>query len=114
MQVWFVVSDFSVKERTEGRYANRSLSSFCKLKLEKILDDIEHLVIELAWADDVSFEAIRKQTGRNEKQVIQLMRRSLKPSSFKLWRARVHGRKKKHEKRSSENMILKRQAACLN
>ena len=73
------------------------------------MDDIEHLVIELAWADDVSFEAIRQQTGRNEKQVIQLMRRSLKPSSFKLWRARVHGRKKKHEKRSSENMKLKRQ-----
>ena len=67
---------------------------------KKILDDVEHLVIDLAWADEVSFEAIEKQTGRNEKQVIQLMRKSLKPSSFRLWRARVNGRRKKHETRS--------------
>ena len=67
---------------------------------KKFLDDVEHLVIDLAWADEVSFEAIKEQTGRNEKQVIQLMRRSLKPSSFRLWRARVNGRRKKHETRS--------------
>ena len=67
---------------------------------KKILDDVEHLVIDLAWADEVSFEAIKEQTGKNEKQVIQLMRRSLKPSSFRLWRARVNGRRKKHETRS--------------
>ena len=66
---------------------------------KKLLDYSDHLVIELAWADDVSFEAIKEQTGRNEKQVIQLMRKSLKPSSFKLWRARVRGRKEKHERR---------------
>ena len=68
---------------------------------KKILDDVEHLVIDLAWADEVSFEAIKEQTGKNEKQVIQLMRRSLKPSSFRLWRARVNGRRKKHETRSN-------------
>ena len=59
----------------------------------------DHLVIELAWSDKVSFEAIQQQTGKNEKQVIEVMRKHLKPSSFKLWRARVNGRKKKHEKR---------------
>ena len=75
----------------------------CKAKIEKnILNDADHLIIELAWADEVSFEAIKQQTGKSEKQVIQLMRRSLKPSSFKLWRARVNGRRQKHEKRSNK------------
>ena len=64
-----------------------------------LLDTLDHLVIELAWSDKVSFEAIEQQTGKNEKQVIELMRKHLKPSSFKLWRTRVSGRKKKHEKR---------------
>ncbi len=64
-----------------------------------LLDSLDHLVIELAWSDKVSFEAIEQQTGKNEKQVIELMRRHLKPSSFKLWRTRVSGRNKKHEKR---------------
>ena len=63
------------------------------------LDALDHLVIELAWSDKVSFEAIEQQTGMNEKQVIELMRKHLKPSSFKLWRTRVNGRNKKHEKR---------------
>ena len=63
-----------------------------------LLDALDHLVIELAWSDKVSFESIEQQTGKNEKQVIELMRRHLKPSSFKLWRARVNGRNKKHEK----------------
>ena len=62
------------------------------------LDALDHLVIELAWSDKVSFEAIEQQTGKNEKQVIELMRRHLKTSSFKLWRTRVNGRNKKHEK----------------
>ena len=65
---------------------------------KNILDALDHLVIELAWSDKVSFEAIEQQTGKNEKQVIELMRRHLKPSSFKLWRTRVNGRNKKHEK----------------
>ncbi len=55
-------------------------------------------VIELAWADEVSFDAIKRQTGLAEADVIKLMRRSLKPSSFRLWRARVSGRKSKHDK----------------
>ena len=63
------------------------------------MDAIDHLVIELAWSDKVSFEAIEQQTGKTEKQVIKLMRKHLKTSSFKLWRARLNGRKKKHEKR---------------
>lgn len=70
------------------------------------LNAIEHLVIELAWSDKVSFEAIEQQTGKSEKQVIELMRRQLKPSSFKLWRTRVSGRNKKHEKRLAPSGIV--------
>lgn len=57
-------------------------------------------IIRMAWADDVSFEKIRRERGLSETEVIQLMRRNLKPSSFKRWRARVTGRGSKHEKRS--------------
>ena len=69
-----------------------------KSQKKDLLDTLDHLVIELAWSDKVSFDTIEQQTGKNEKQVIKLMRRHLKPSSFKLWRARVNGRNKKHEK----------------
>ena len=80
-----------------------------KSQKKDLLDALDHLVIELAWSDKVSFEAIEQQTGKNEKQVIELMRRHLKPSSFKLWRTRVNGRNKKHEKRFSSNWISVRQ-----
>ena len=58
-----------------------------------------NLIIDMAWADEVSFNAIEAQTGQGEQQVIRLMRRHLKASSFRLWRARVNGRKAKHDKR---------------
>lgn len=53
-------------------------------------------VIEMAWEDRTPFEAIEFQFGLSEPQVIALMRQSMKPSSFKLWRKRVSGRKTKH------------------
>ena len=49
--------------------------------------DVLH-VIEMAWADEIAFEAIALQYGLNEAGVIRLMRRHLKPSSFRLWRKR--------------------------
>lgn len=58
-----------------------------------------NLIIDMAWADEISFDAIETQTGQGEQQVIRLMRRHLKASSFRLWRARVSGRKAKHDKR---------------
>lgn len=57
-------------------------------------------IIELAWADDVSFDAIRETHGLGEEAVIALMRRALKPSSFRLWRKRVTGRAAKHRTRA--------------
>ena len=53
-------------------------------------------VIEMAWEDRTSFEAIEFQFGLSEKEVIQLMRKEMKSSSFRMWRKRVSGRKTKH------------------
>jgi uncharacterized protein (TIGR03643 family) len=53
-------------------------------------------VIEMAWEDRTPFEAIEALYGLPEKDVIGVMRRELKPSSFRLWRKRVSGRKTKH------------------
>ena len=55
-------------------------------------------VIEMAWEDRTTFEAIKMQFNLDEQGVINLMRREMKPSSFKMWRARVQGRKTKHQK----------------
>lgn len=60
-------------------------------------------VIEMAWEDRTPFSAIEHSYGLDETAVIKLMRRELKPSSFRLWRERVTGRDTKHlAKRSFE------------
>lgn len=65
----------------------------------KCLTDIDiDRIIEMAWEDRTTFEAIQSQFGLKEQEVIHLMRTQLKPSSFRLWRARVQGRKTKHDK----------------
>ena len=56
-------------------------------------------IIEMAWEDRTTFNAIYHNFGLSESEVIQLMRKSLKPSSFKLWRKRVTGKKTKHLKK---------------
>jgi uncharacterized protein (TIGR03643 family) len=59
-------------------------------------------IIQMAWEDPTPFEAIRTQFGLEAGQVIKLMRKTLKPSSFRLWRKRTTGRNTKHlSKRSS-------------
>lgn len=62
-------------------------------------------VIEMAWEDRTPFEAIQHQFGLPEKEVIQLMRKTLKSSSFKLWRKRVNsGVSQKHLKKRSDDI----------
>ncbi|WP_267406610.1 MULTISPECIES: TIGR03643 family protein [unclassified Chryseobacterium] len=54
-------------------------------------------IIEMAWEDRTPFEAIEFQFGITESEVIEVMRRELKPSSFRLWRKRVNsGMSQKH------------------
>lgn len=57
--------------------------------------DIDRIV-EMAWEDRTPFDAIETQFGLSEQDVITLMRREMKPSSWRMWRARVQGRPTKH------------------
>jgi uncharacterized protein (TIGR03643 family) len=61
-------------------------------------------IIEMAWEDRTPFEAIKAQFGYSESDVISLMRKELKRSSFNLWRKRVNsGVSQKHaQKRNQE------------
>ena len=52
-------------------------------------------IIEMAWEDRTPFDAIQMQFGLKEDEVIRIMRREIIYSSFKMWRARVQGRKTK-------------------
>jgi uncharacterized protein (TIGR03643 family) len=54
-------------------------------------------IIEMAWEDRTPFESIALQFGLSEGDVITLMRRQLKPGSFRMWRQRVTGRATKHQ-----------------
>ena len=65
----------------------------------------ESRVIEMAWEDRTPFEAIEYQFGLNEQAVITLMCQKMKSSSFKLWRSRMSGRKTKHTKLRSSEVI---------
>jgi len=60
--------------------------------------DIDRIV-EMAWEDRTPFEAITFQFGLKEQEVIELMRREMKPSSWRMWRERVQGRSSKHQKK---------------
>ena len=53
-------------------------------------------IIEMAWEDRTTFDSIKDQFGLNESEVIKIMRKHMKRSSFKMWRKRVSGRKTKH------------------
>ena len=60
-------------------------------------------VIWAAWADRITFEDIKLKTGLSEGNVIKIMRKSLRPSSFKLWRKRAKGQSIKHRKKFEES-----------
>ena len=59
----------------------------------------ENWIMWAAWADRITFEEIEKKTGKTEGEVIKIMRRSLKPSSFRLWRKRASSQSIKHRKK---------------
>jgi|TARA_B100001121_G_scaffold281301_1_gene273888 uncharacterized protein (TIGR03643 family) len=66
-------------------------------------------VIEMAWEDRTTFEAIAFQFGLAEADVIALMRSELRPGSFRAWRKRVSGRRTKHGSTSKSDRF---RAAC--
>ena len=60
-------------------------------------------IIEMAWEDRTTFDSIKDQFGLNESEVIKIMRKNMKRSSFKMWRKRVSGRKTKHMELKESN-----------
>ena len=67
-------------------------------------NDIDR-IIEMAWEDKTPFEAIKIQFGFSEANVIALMRKELKRSSFNLWRKRVNsGISQKHSQKRSQGI----------
>ncbi|MCU0427046.1 MAG: TIGR03643 family protein [Candidatus Kapabacteria bacterium] len=75
-----------------------------KALLDSLSPEARDRIIEMAWEDRTPFEAIFNQFGLRENDVRRLMRRTMKTSSFKMWRERVSGRKTKHEQLRPEEM----------
>jgi uncharacterized protein (TIGR03643 family) len=61
-------------------------------------------IIEMAWEDRTPFEAIELQFGLPEKEVIELMRKKMRRSSFLMWRKRMTGRTTKHQQMRSKEI----------
>ena len=61
-------------------------------------------IVEMAWEDRTPFDAILQSYGINESGVIDLMRQTMKPSSFRMWRKRVTGRTTKHSALRSQDV----------
>ena len=66
--------------------------------MNKLSDIAIDRIIEMAWEDRTTFDAIKFQFGLSEQEVINLMRSEMKLKSFKMWRKRVQGRKTKRSK----------------
>jgi uncharacterized protein (TIGR03643 family) len=74
--------------RSPSTRSVKAPEAFCESSISRI--------VEMAWEDRTTFEAIEAQFGLTESAVIDLMRRHMKPSSFRMWRKRMAGRRTKH------------------
>ena len=77
----------------------KSLFPQTKVKNPEPRKKDENWIIWAAWADRITFEEIKEKTGKNESEVIKIMRKNLKPASFRLWRKRGHNKSIKHRKK---------------
>ncbi|MES2448885.1 MAG: TIGR03643 family protein [Bacteroidota bacterium] len=63
-------------------------------------------IIEMAWEDRTTFDAIKLQFGITQGEVEKLMRSELSPSGFKRWRKRVSsGVGVKHAFKANADML---------
>ena len=69
------------------------LRNFTESEISEIVAD--------AWDDGTSFEDIILKWGLREKDIKVLMKRSLKRTSYIVWRKRVNKRLSKHSLKSS-------------
>ena len=86
-----------------GAVSRDGLRPYTRTHKPEPAEGTEDWVIWAAWADRVSFDEIEERSGYAEAEVIRLMRRSLKPGSFRRWRARVSGRGTKHRRRFTDS-----------
>lgn len=115
--IWETTTEVNDVDETVGYYARHQpdpieleemsgidkpkYSKESKFKLDAEFNDEQiDRIIEMAWEDRTTFEAIEFQFGIKENGVRKIMRTNLKNSSFKLWRERVKGRSTKHQKKS--------------
>ena len=84
---------FDTFHNLETKQLDRCFMAMQEISLTE--QDIDR-IIEMAWEDRTPFDAILLQFGLKEAEVIALMRREMKPSSWRMWRARVQGRATKH------------------
>jgi len=86
---------------------NYRISEKKKNYLEKDFTEIEiDRIIEMAWEDRTTFDAIKAQFGLTQGEVEKIMRKELKNSSFKKWRKRVSsGVGVKHNYKANEDML---------
>jgi uncharacterized protein (TIGR03643 family) len=78
--------------------AEQILKSFVSKSMFENLSEIDiDRIIEMAWEDRTSFDAIFAQFGLKEDDVKALMKREMHPKNWRKWRARVSGRATKHE-----------------
>ena len=62
-------------------------------------------IINMAWEDRTPFDAIKIQFGLSESEVIKFMKSQMHLRNWKKWRSRVQGRKTKHSKLRSDQVI---------
>ena len=91
-------ADISTESNDRQTRSDELIATVVNESGDKALDDAQiSRVIEMAWEDRTPFGAIEHSYGLNEAGVIKLMRQTLKPSSFRLWRQRVSNRATKHQ-----------------
>jgi len=90
----FIVPKNAERE-SMSKKSNRPVT---RTKKPEPLKDTKDWVIWAAWADRVTFEEIKEVSGLTEREVIIMMRQTLKRSSFKRWRKRVRKQSIKHRK----------------
>ena len=98
----FRVDEFDLKRKAaEGQEIEEGAAEadYAPVNLEELDSATIARVIEMGWEDRTTFEVIEEQFGLKEKDVIAIMRRYMKRSSFKMWRKRVTSRKTKHAKK---------------
>jgi len=97
----FIKSNVIRKISRDNVIKYKYITSYTTLMTSTEIDRI----IEMAWEDRTPFEAIKIQFGITEADVIKLMRKELKESSFKRWRKRVNsGVSSKHLHKRSEDI----------